>query len=113
MEDTAVVVTSIICGTFLLTVVLLILWRMRSQKQMTLQKLLEHEQIDQEKLMQILMPQHRFGQDFRRGILLLGLGLTLGVFFFFMGGSAWMLASVPVAVGLIYLFFWWLNDAKK
>ncbi len=113
MEETQIIITSIICGTVLLSVLLLVLWRLKSQKQETLQKLIDQDKIDPEQLIRMLSPPERYGRDFRRGLLLVGIGVTLGAAFWFMGGTAWMLSLIPIAVGAIYLLLWRLNAPRR
>ncbi|MEM7049306.1 MAG: DUF6249 domain-containing protein [Acidobacteriota bacterium] len=100
--------TAIVLVTFII-----VFGRLKIEQQRTLQKLLESGEDAPPELHNLLTPAHRARNDFRRGMLLVTTGLTLSVFMFFVGGIAWIFGIVPVATGLVYLFFWTRNSNRE
>ncbi len=112
MEQQTLGILGIVCGTLLLIAILAIVGWVKIEQQRTLQKLLEKNELDQDELLQIISPDRHYNRDFRRGALLTGLGLTLGIVFFLIGGIAWVFSIIPTIAGVIYLLFWRLNAPK-
>ena len=76
------------------------------QKQLaTLQTLAETNSEVSNEVLEALMPTHRAENDFRRGVLLLGIGLPLAIVLYELGGDAWLLSLFPIVVGAIYIAF--------
>jgi len=112
MNETTVIVVSLISVTVLLIAIIVVFGRLKIEQQRTLQKLLEKQETspgDWERVVGATRPKD---QDLRRGMLFIATGLALGGFFFMMGGVGWMFAGVPIAVGLVYLLLSKLNAPK-
>ena len=108
--DQAIAITLIIViAILILGIVFAIAWVKREQ-QRTLQKVLEREDVTGEELLARISHEKPQNQDFRRGLFLVVGGLSLGAIFFFLGGTAWMLALIPIASGAVYLI---LASLKK
>ncbi len=113
MEQTYLVMVGIVCLTVLLLAVLVVLGWLKKEQQRTIQKMIDQNKLDQEDLVRLISSQPQHIRDLRRGLLLLVLGLSLGGVMSLMGGVGWMLAVIPIAVGLVYLLLWFLNAPKK
>ncbi len=104
-----VTVAAMLCITLFLTTLLILFFRNKMEQQKTLQKLIETSEEPSAVIEKVLQNTNRKMSDLRRGMLLLTVGLTVMLIFFYLGGVAWMFGLLPVVVGLVYLFFWFLN----
>jgi hypothetical protein len=112
MYDTAIAVAGILGVSLILAVLVHASARLRIEQQRTLQKLLDSGgSIDS--LATVDGFGHRAGRDLRRGILLAAIGAAWSLVTFFIGGQAWILGAVPVAVGLAYVLFWKLDGMSR
>jgi hypothetical protein len=76
--------------------------RLRIEQERTLQKLIDRG-LSGEELMRAAGVIDRPTKDLRRGLLLVGVGLSWSVFTFFVGGKAWMLGIVPITLGMVFV----------
>ena len=113
MDETLLVVTGLVCTTVLLTVIVVVYGWIKKEQQRTLRALLEHDKAGPDELRRFLSPVPQHKRDLRRGLLLVGFGLTIGVVFLFMGGVGWMFASIPIAVGLVHLLLWYSHARRS
>jgi hypothetical protein len=111
-HEAPVVIAGMISVAIVVSVVLLILGRLKIEQQRTLQKLLEQGEAAKSEWARELGASSRSETDFRRGILFVVTGLALSVFMFFVGGTAWTFGLLPLAIGVVYLVFWKLNAAR-
>lgn len=111
MHDTAIAVAGILGLSLILSVVIHASARLRIEQQRTLQKLLDSGgSIDS--LAAVSGFGHGPQRDLRRGTLLIAIGVVWSLVTFFIGGRAWILGGVPVALGLVYVLFWKLDGAR-
>ena len=113
MENQVLAITAMICGTLLLSIILIMIGWLKKEQQRTLRKIMDREDLNQEELAKILSPPSPYNQDFRRGILFLAFGLSIGISMYLMGGIGWTLCIIPVGAGLVYLLLWRLNVPKN
>lgn len=112
MYDTAIAVAGILGVSLILSVLVHVSGRLRIEQQRTLQKLLDSGG-SLDSLVAVDGFGRRAGRDLRRGILLVAIGVGWSLVTFFIGGRAWILGVVPVAVGLAYVLFWKLDDTSR
>lgn len=98
MQQTLVICTGILGVAVLLAVAVYVFGRLRIEQQRTLQKLLERG-LPSEELLAAAGLGARSESDMRRGVLLLAIGLSWSAVTFFVGGRAWILGLIPVALG--------------
>jgi hypothetical protein len=110
--DQPYVLTTLICITAILITILILFAKLKLAQQQTIQKILDAKGSMTPELMESLKTMSPANDDFRRGILLIAVGLSLGVLLLFIGGKAWALSLLPIVIGCIYLFFWKLNANK-
>ena len=113
MTHSGIIIAGMISVAVILAAVILVFGRLKLEQQRTIQKLLEKDEASRPEWAPVLGSMNRGDNDFRRGVLLLVMGLTIGVFLFFVGGKAWILGSLPVTLGLVYLFFFWTRNATQ
>ena len=115
MESSVVVIVSLICVTLLIIAVLFIGSRAKLAQERTLQRMMEsNEEVDPRLLeMAGLAANQGVDQDFRRGVIFVVSGATLGIVFYQMGGSAWKFSFLPMVIGAVYIFFWALQARKS
>ncbi|MEZ5289837.1 MAG: DUF6249 domain-containing protein [Vicinamibacterales bacterium] len=89
----------------LLAVAVHVYGRVQVERERTLQRLIERG-LSAEELARIIGPDARRRRDLMRGLLLLAVGAAWAVVTFFVGGKAWALGAVPIALGLAYLAAW-------
>ena len=76
--------------------------RLRIEQERTLQKLIDRGASGEE-LMRASGFIDRPSKDLRRGLLLVGVGLSWSIFTFFVGGKAWMMGIVPITLGMVFV----------
>lgn len=108
MYETAITAAGILGVSMILSVLVYVNGRLRIEQQRTLQKILERGG-NAEQLAGMVGFARRADRDRRRGIILVAIGVLWSLVTFFIGGSAWILGIVPVALGLLYLLFWKLD----
>lgn len=113
MQDSILIASGLIGAAIILASIIYSFGRLKLEQQKTLQLLLEKDESTRAEWVRIMGPAHRAESDFRRGALLLCLGISLTVLFFFIGGIAWMFGFVPITVGLVYLIFWLRNPERS
>jgi hypothetical protein len=86
--------------------------RLRIERERTLQKLMERGLSPDEFLRAAGVGPPR-QSDLRRGVLLIGVGLTWSVATFFVGGPAWRMGGAPIAIGLVYVLLWALDGRSR
>lgn len=112
MYQTAIAAAGILGVSLILSVLVYVSGRVRIEQQRTLQKVLDRGG-DIDHLVAITGLGRRADRDRRRGIVLVAIGVLWSLVTFFIGGSAWILGVVPVALGLVYVVFWKLDaDAR-
>jgi hypothetical protein len=98
--------TAIFAGILGLTAILCVavyaFARLRIEQERTLQKLIERG-LSGEELMRAAGVVDRPTKDLRRGLLLVGVGVSWSLFTFFVGGKAWMLGIVPITLGMVFV----------
>jgi hypothetical protein len=104
MEHSLILVAGILGMSLILSVVIYVSGRLRIEQQKTLQMLAERGVSGDELLRAAGLAEPR-ARDLRRGLLLLGIGLSWSVVTFFIGGKAWMAGLFPVTIGLVYVLF--------
>lgn len=104
MEQSLVVLGGILGLSLILSVVVYVFGRLRIEQQRTIQKLIDRGIAGDELLRFAGVPEPRT-RDLRRGLLLIGIGLSWSVVTFFVGGKAWMMGLVPVTIGLVFVLF--------
>ncbi len=108
MYETAIAVAGILGVSLILSVLVYVSGRVRIEQQRTLQKVLDRGgNIDH--LDSVDGFGRRADRDRRRGIVLVSIGVLWSLVTFFIGGSAWILGVIPVALGLVYVLFWKLD----
>ena len=113
MQDPMLIAAGLVGAAVILATIIYSFGRLKLEQQKTLQMLLEKDESTRAEWSRIMGPSHRAENDFRRGILLLCLGVSLTVLFFFMGGIAWMFGCVPITLGLVYLLFWHRSSGRS
>jgi len=112
MQQTYIAIAGILGASLILSVVIHMVGRLRIEQQKTLQKLIDRG-ISGEELYQSAGFTGRGDRDLRRGILLIAIGLAWSAVTYFVGGPAWILGLVPVAIGLVHLLFRKLDDRQR
>ncbi len=113
MDETKIIIAGIIGSAAVLSVVVYLFGRLKIEQQKTLQRLLEKDDSSRTEWARALGPGRRGDNDFRRGVLLIVIGTSLGTGLFFVGGSAWTFSLLPVTIGLVYLMFWKVNASQR
>jgi hypothetical protein len=75
----------------------------QNESQRTLQKALDSGTELTPELLALVQVHEPDKKDIRRGIFLVVTSIASGGVLFFVGGSAWMFAGIPLVVGLTYL----------
>jgi len=86
--------------------------RLRIEQERTLQKLIE-KGLSGEELIRVAGVVDRPTRDLRRGLLLVGVGVSWSVFTFFLGGKAWMLGIVPLTLGMVFVALRVLDGGRR
>lgn len=86
--------------------------RIRIEQERTLQKLIDRG-LSGDELVRAAGIASRHDRDLRRGLLLVGVGLSWSAVTFLQGGKAWMLGIVPVTIGLVYVLLRMLNGRSR
>lgn len=108
MYEAIITAAGILGVSMILSVLVYVNGRLRIEQQRTLQKMLDRgDKVERLARMDGVGP--RADRDRRRGIVLVTIGVLWSLVTFFVGGSAWILGIVPVALGLVYLLFWKLD----
>ena len=107
-------ITAGVCVTAIIIAVLFFINRTKLAKQKTIQSLIAAGKEVTPELLESLgiRTKHSPSQDFRKGILLLVMGLILTLIFKIMGGIGWILGLIPIIAGLVYLAFSKMKAAK-
>ena len=113
MDETTIIITGIVGAAAVLSVVVYFFGRLKIEQQRTLQRLLEKDDSSRAEWARALGPARRGDNDFRRGVLLVVVGTSLGTGLFFVGGNAWIFSLLPVTIGLVYLMFWKVNASRR
>ncbi len=113
MDETTISIAGIMCAAAVLSVVVYFFGRLKIEQQKTLQRLLEKDDSSRAEWARALGPARRGDNDFRRGVLLVVVGTSLGTGLFFVGGNAWIFSLLPVTIGLVYLMFWKVNARQR
>ena len=113
MDETSISVAGILGCAAILSVVVYFFGRLKIEQQRTLQQLLEKDDTSRAEWARALGPARRGDNDFRRGVLLVVVGVSLGIALYFVGGPAWTFALLPVTIGLVYLMFWKVNASQE
>ncbi len=113
MDETTIIIAGIIGSAAVLSVVVYFFGRLKIEQQKTLQRLLEKDDSSRAEWARALGPARRGDNDFRRGLLLVVVGTTLGTGLFFVGVNAWVFSLLPVTIGLVYLMFWKVNASQR
>lgn len=112
MNDTAIGVAAILGLSFILGVAVLMFARLRIEQQRTMQKLIDRGTSGDE-LARIVGVTGGAQRDRRRGGLLLAIGFGWSVVTFFIGGKAWLMGLVPIALGIAYLLLSRFNESRR
>ena len=86
--------------------------RLRIEQERTLQKLIDRG-LSGDELMRAAGFIDRPAKDLRRGLLLVGVGVSWSVFTFFVGGKAWMLGIVPITLGMVFVALRALDGGRR
>ncbi len=113
MNETTIIIAGIIGSAAVLSVVVYFFGRLKIEQQRTLQRLLEKDDSSRAEWARALGPARRGDNDFRRGVLLVVVGTSLGTGLFFVGGNAWIFSLLPVTIGFVYLMFWKVNASQR
>lgn len=113
MNETTIFIAGIIGAAAVLSVVVYFFGRLKIEQQKTLQGLLEKDDSSRAEWAKALGPARRGDNDFRRGVLLVVVGASLGTGLFFVGGNAWVFSLLPITIGLVYLMFWKVNASQR
>lgn len=111
MTPSSVLIAVILGVSLILAVAVHVFGRLRIEQQRTLQKLIDQGVAgnDLARIAGVAAPADR---DRRRGVLLVAIGLGWTVVTFFIGGKAWLLGWVPVALGVAYLLLWKFDERR-
>ncbi len=112
MQQTLVVCTGILGVALLLSVAVYVFGRLRIEQQRTLQRLLERG-LPSDELLAATGLGARGARDMRRGVLLLTIGLSWSAVTFFVGGRAWILGLIPVALGAAHILLRTLDGRSR
>jgi hypothetical protein len=112
MYDTLLSVSAVIGATIILSAAVLAAGRLRTERQRTLQKLLDRGMAMDElvRAAGLVAPPDA---DRRRGLLLIAVGAAWSSATFFIGGRAWVLGIVPAIMGLAFLLLWTLDGRRR
>ncbi len=113
MNEATIIIAGIIGSAAVLSVVVYFFGRLKIEQQKTLQRLLEKDDSSRAEWARALGPARRGDNDFRRGVLLVVVGASLGAGLFFVGGNAWIFSLLPVTIGLVYLMFWKVSASQR
>jgi hypothetical protein len=86
--------------------------RLRIEQERTLQKLVDRG-LSGEELMRAAGVVDRPTKDLRRGLLLVGVGVSWSLFTFFVGGKAWMMGIVPITLGMAFVALRVLDGGRR
>ena len=100
----SVAVAGILGLSVILSVSIYVFARLRIEQQNTLQKMIDRG-ISGDELLRAAGFVEPGTRDLRRGLLLIGVGLSWSTVTFFIGGSAWMFGIVPTMLGAVYVLF--------
>lgn len=112
MYDILLSVSAVIGATIILSMAVLAAGRLRTERQRTLQKLLDRGMAVDE-LVQAAGLVAPPDADRRRGLLLIAAGAAWSAATFLIGGRAWVLGIVPAIVGLAFLLLWALDGRRR
>ncbi|HLA78625.1 MAG TPA: hypothetical protein VJU18_13685 [Vicinamibacteria bacterium] len=104
MHQPLVVCAGILGLSLILSVAIFVFGRLRIEQQRTLQRLVDRG-ISGDELVRSAGLAERGARDLRRGLLLIGIGLSWSTVTFLIGGRAWILGVFPVTIGLVYVLF--------
>lgn len=104
MHQPLVICAGILGLSLILSVAIFVFGRLRIEQQRTLQRLVDRG-VSGDELVRSAGLAERGGRDLRRGLLLIGVGLSWSTVTFFIGGRAWILGVFPVTIGLVYVLF--------
>ncbi len=113
MHENSLIIAGMISVALVLVAVIYVFGKLKIEQQRTLRKILEKDETALSELPRAFGSLSRADSDFRRGILLIVTGITLGAFFFYIGGKAWIMGFLPLTIGCVYLFFWVRNGAGR
>jgi hypothetical protein len=108
----SLVVAGVLGLSLILSVSIYVFARLRIEQERTLQKLIERG-LSGDELLRSAGLMDRGGRDLRRGLLLIGIGLSWSGFTFFVGGTAWMAGIFPVTIGAVYVLFRMLDAGSR
>ena len=111
MQNSAVF-AGILGISLILAVSVYVFARLRIEQERTLQKLIDRG-LTGDDLFRSAGLAKRGNRDVRRGLLLIGVGLSWSTVTFFVGGTAWMMGVVPVTIGAVYVLFWVLDGRPR
>ena len=100
----SVVFAGILGLSLVLSVSIYVFARLRIEQERTLQKLIDRG-LSGDDLLRSAGLAERGDTDLRRGLLLVGVGLSWSTVTFFAGGDAWMFGVFPVTIGSVYVLF--------
>jgi len=99
---TSIELAAILGLSLILAVAVYAFARLRIEQERTLQKLIERG-LSGDELLRSAGLTDRGSRDLRRGLLLIGVGLSWSLVTGFLGGSAWMFGAVPLTLGAVYV----------
>lgn len=112
MQQTLIACAGILGMSLVLSVAIYAFGRLRIEQQTTLQKLIDRG-VPDEQLLRSAGLAERGGRDLRRGLLLIGIGLSWSTVTYFVGGSAWIFGVFPVTIGAVYVLFRALDGRSR
>jgi hypothetical protein len=110
--NNAAVFAGVLGVAAILTVAVYIFGRLRIEQERTLQKLIDRG-LSNDELMRAAGVVDRPVKDLRRGLLLLGVGVSWWLVTFFVGGKAWMLGVVPITLGIVFVVLRALDGGRR
>ena len=102
--QTSVAIAGILGISLILSVSIYAFARLRIEQQNTLQKMIDRG-LSGDELLRAAGFVELGSRDLRRGLLLIGIGLSWSTVTFFAGGSAWMFGIVPFTMGAVFALF--------
>jgi hypothetical protein len=86
--------------------------RLRIEQERSLQRLIDRG-LSGDELMRAAGVVDRPAKDLRRGLLLVGVGVSWSIVTFLFGGKAWMLGIMPITLGLVFVVLRVLDGGRR
>jgi hypothetical protein len=100
--QTSVAFAGILGIALILSVSIYVFGRLRIEQQNTLQKMIDRG-VSGDELLRAAGFVDLGSRDLRRGLLLIGVGVSWSTVTFFAGGGAWMFGIVPLTMGAVFV----------